>query len=168
MIKLLFSKATALPRILFYKIMQRLAYLMLEHLNRTPYIYGEKDMVHFGSNVSPVNTFFNTGSGHIYIGDNTIFGHNCMVITGRHEYADGQRKDLLTKVRSSDIPPSGYDIYIGSGCWIASGSIISGGVRIGDNTIIGAGAVVVCDIPSGVMAAGVPARVIKDLRNKLS
>jgi maltose O-acetyltransferase len=42
---------------------------------------------------------------------------------------------------------------------------VTGGTTIGDNTIIGAGAVVALDIPSGVFAAGVPARVIRKLES---
>jgi acetyltransferase-like isoleucine patch superfamily enzyme len=58
------------------------------------------------------------------------------------------------------VPDSGYDIIIGSGCFIGANAIILKGVTIGDNTIIGAGSVVTKDIPSNVFAAGVPAIVV--------
>jgi acetyltransferase-like isoleucine patch superfamily enzyme len=128
---------------------------MMKH----PYIWGpDKARLHLGKNVSTVNTLFNVASGHIYIGDNTFFGHNCMVLTGYHQFIDGQRAKLSGNV---EIIREGNDIVIGCGCWIASGSIITRRVTIGDNVIIGAGSVVTRDIPSNCFAAGVPAIVIK-------
>jgi acetyltransferase-like isoleucine patch superfamily enzyme len=129
----------------------------------TPYCHGDRRRLHLGRGVSVVNTLFNVASGEIYVGDDTIFGHNCMVLTGRHEFSGGRRRSLTTG--EPDTPTSGSDIHIGSGCWIASGAIVTGGVTIGDNTIIGAGAVVALDIPGGVFAAGVPARVIRKLES---
>jgi acetyltransferase-like isoleucine patch superfamily enzyme len=128
-----------------------------------PTIYGERSRLKTGKNVSLVNTLFNLSSGNIYIGDNTIFGHGCMVITGVHQFKDGRRKKLVTG--GDEAPLSGYDIKIGSGCWIASGSIIIGRVKIGHNVIVAAGAVVTRDIPDGVMVGGVPARIIKKVED---
>jgi acetyltransferase-like isoleucine patch superfamily enzyme len=130
---------------------------------RTSYCHGDVQRLHIGQRVSEMNTIFNVASGDIFIGDDTIFGHNCMVLTGRHEFIGGRRGKLVTG--GPETPTSGSDIRIGSGCWIASGAIVTGGVTIGDNTIIGAGAVVALDIPSGVFAAGVPARVIRKLES---
>ncbi|MGH9174868.1 MAG: acyltransferase [Vicinamibacterales bacterium] len=50
-------------------------------------------------------------------------------------------------------------VHIGIGTWIGSGAIIM--ADIGQNTIVGAGAVVTRPIPDGVVAAGVPARVLR-------
>ena len=47
--------------------------------------------------------------------------------------------------------------------WIGMNSVILKGVTIGDNSIIGAGSVVVKDVPKNTIAAGNPAKVIKDL-----
>ena len=54
-------------------------------------------------------------------------------------------------------------ITIGNNVWIGAGAIILAGTTIGDNTVIGAGSVVKGDIPSGVVAAGVPCRVIREI-----
>ncbi|MFZ5875374.1 MAG: acyltransferase [Nitrospirota bacterium] len=109
-----------------------------------------------------MNTLFNVVSGDIVIGDNTLFGHGCMVLTGIHEFFDGVRGDLHDPP-IPETPTHGRDIRIGSGCFIGSGAIILGNVTIGDNVIIGAGAVVSRDIPSNSIAAGIPAKVIRSL-----
>ena len=131
----------------------------LETWGATYYCKGDRRKLRLGKYVSPVNTLFNVSSGCITVGDNTIFGHNVMVLTGKHEFLNGKRKSLTTK--GFEVPLEGYDINIGSGCWIASGVIITGKVNIGDNVIIGAGSVVTKDIPSGVFAAGVPAKILR-------
>jgi len=126
---------------------------------RWHYVHEDESRLHLGRGTSTMNTLFNTSSGHIYVGDYTIFGHNCLVLTGRHEFVAGRRKKLVSG--GPEAPPEGYDIRIGSGCWIASGAIICGGVTIGDNAIVAAGAVVTRDIPAGMFAAGVPARALR-------
>ncbi|OCX66458.1 hypothetical protein BFP70_04285 [Thioclava sp. SK-1] len=49
-------------------------------------------------------------------------------------------------------------VQIGLRDWVCAGVDITGGVTIGENTIVGAGAVVARCLPSGMIAAGVPAR----------
>jgi maltose O-acetyltransferase len=130
---------------------------------KVEYLDGRRDKVHIGANVSLMNTVLNTASGHIYIGDDTIFGNNCMVLTGRHEFESGRRKSLAF-IR--EVPVDGYDIVIGSGCWIASGAIIVGGTTLGDNVRVAAGAVVTKDVPAGAFVAGVPAKPVTSARNQ--
>jgi acetyltransferase-like isoleucine patch superfamily enzyme len=122
-----------------------------------PYVHGSWDRVFIGDRVSLVNTLINTASGNIYIEDDVIFGHNCMLLTGRHDFKNGKRKKLSGEV---DTPHEGYDIRIRSGCWLASGSMVVGRVTIGTNSIIAAGAVVTKDVPDHSIVAGIPAKVI--------
>ncbi len=126
---------------------------------RTYTCYGDPRRLHFGKHLGLANTLFNVASGDIYIGDETIFGHNCMVLSGVHEFVEGRRKSLV--VGGGDTPQYGKEIRIGRGCWIASGVIVQGGVTIGDNVIVGAGSVVTKDLPSGVFAVGIPATIKK-------
>ena len=143
---------------LFHQLLKNFVNYYKKIEMRQFYCHGKLKRLHLGKNISTMNTIFNVSSGEIYIGDDTIFGHNCMVLTGRHDFIKGKRKKIVTGGR--ETPAEGYNIHIGRGCWIASGVIIIGGVTIGDNVIIGAGAVITHDIPSGVFAAGVPAKVI--------
>lgn len=53
------------------------------------------------------------------------------------------------------------DTYIGDNCIVGIGAIILAGVRIGNNVVVGAGSVVTRDVPPNVTVAGNPARVIK-------
>lgn len=56
-------------------------------------------------------------------------------------------------------------VIIKDGAWIGSGAIINPGVRIGENTVVGAGAVVTSDLPDNVVAVGVPARILKKIQD---
>lgn len=64
---------------------------------------------------------------------------------------------LLGKKR----PGMDCNIIIGDNCYISAGVTIIGPVKIGNNVIIGAGSVVVKDIPDNVVVAGVPAKIVK-------
>ena len=133
----------------------------------TYFIDGDSSRVSIGDWCGLANTLFNVASGSIIIGDRCAFGYNVMLLTGRHDFIDGVRASSLNLTNDSswgggqdEVPLHGRDITIGKGCWVASGVIISGGVSIGDNCIIAAGSVVTRSIPSGSLAAGVPARVV--------
>ena len=91
----------------------------------------------------------------VVIGNNVSFSFRNMLITSTHDVND------FNKIIASSI-------VIGNNVWITSNVIILAGVKIGDNTIIGAGSVVTHDIPANVFAAGNPCRVIKSIRfNKI-
>jgi len=90
----------------------------------------------------------------IYIGEKTMFSYDNMVITSSHQY----EKDFTV----TEAEP----IYIGKNVWISTRCIILGGVRIGDNAVIGSGSVVTHDIPANCLVAGNPAKIIKRLAKK--
>lgn len=53
---------------------------------QTPYVEGDGGSLHLGKGVRLANALVNVESGSVYIGDNTIFGYNVMVLTGRHSF----------------------------------------------------------------------------------
>ena len=112
-----------------------------------------------GRRVSTMNAIFNLSSGNITIGENTIFGHGCMILTGSHRFSNGMRASLDPLTDFPEVPTFGNDIVIGSGCFIGSGSIVCGGVNIGDNVIIQSGSIVVKDCPDSVVVGGAPANI---------
>ena len=93
--------------------------------------------------------------GDIYIGNYTMLASNVAIVGGDHVFSN---PDIL-------MIDSGREHWrttrIGSNCWIGHGAIIINGINIGDNSVVAAGSVVVKDVPSNVIVAGNPARVIK-------
>jgi Hexapeptide repeat of succinyl-transferase len=104
------------------------------------------------------SVYFNTRSGSIVIGENTLIAEDVMVLTGKHLSIE---EASTANLPLHHVPLSGRDIRIGSGCFIGSGAIIVGPVEIGDHAVIGAGSVVTRNVPPRVFVAGVPARVIR-------
>ena len=135
----------------------------------THYVDGDHSRVSIGHRCGLSNVLLNTASGDIAIGDNCAFGYNVMLLTGRHQFSGGQRASLMSGSGgwgggADEVPEEGFDINIGSGCWIASGAIVSGGVTLGENCIVLAGAVVTRSAPAHSVLGGVPARVVGDTR----
>ncbi len=97
------------------------------------------------------------------IGKDVFFGPNVSILTPVHPlcYQDRNiyRRDDGTNTDREYAKP----ITIKDNCWIAGNVTICGGVTIGEGTVIGAGSVVTKDIPGGVVAAGVPCRVIRKI-----
>ena len=69
---------------------------------------------------------------------------------------------LIPKNNSEYFIGEKVDTYIGKGCVIGVGATIMSGVKIGNYCVIGAGAVVTKDIPSNCIAAGNPAKIIRE------
>jgi maltose O-acetyltransferase len=90
----------------------------------------------------------------VFIGSRTMFGPNVQVYTATHP---------LNHVERSSGKEYAKPIVIGKDVWIGGSAVICPGVTIGDRTVIGAGSVVIKDIPADVFAAGNPCRVIKSL-----
>ena len=92
--------------------------------------------------------------GQIRIGNNTLIGPNVGLFSGNHT------TDAEERAAGGLIPKP---ITIGNRVWLCGNVTVTPGVSIGDDTIIGAGSVVTRDIPSGVIAAGNPCRVIRQI-----
>lgn len=113
-----------------------------------PRYFNVNKMPILGKSVSLMNTVMDCND-QITIGDYVSFGHDCMLLTGKH--------DMYARMEERQVKPMREPIVIGNGVWIASGVIICAGVTIGDHAVIGAGSVVVGDVPPEEFWAGVPA-----------
>ena len=90
----------------------------------------------------------------IHIGSQTMFAPGVQVLTATHPV------DPVERVSGREL---GYAISIGSRVWLGGGVVVCPGVTIGDDVVVGAGSVVVRDLPDRVIAVGNPARVIREL-----
>jgi maltose O-acetyltransferase len=90
----------------------------------------------------------------VTIGEGTQMGPAVQLLAADHPRDPQARRSLLELARP---------VSIGSNVWIGAAAIVLPGVSVGDDSIIGAGSVVTRDIPSGVVAAGSPCRVVRTL-----
>lgn len=103
----------------------------------------------FSNNVSLI------ARNSIKIGEGCLFGDGVRIVDA--DFHDIQAE--LRHVSSGGIAP----VVIGNNVWLGSGVIVLKGVTVGENSVIAAGAVVCSNIPMNVIAAGVPAKVIREL-----
>jgi maltose O-acetyltransferase len=90
----------------------------------------------------------------VTIGSNVLFGPAVQIYTATHPLDAATRRQWLEFAKP---------ISIGSDVWVGGGAILCPGITIGDRTVIGAGSVVTRAIPSDVIAAGNPCRVMREL-----
>ena len=88
--------------------------------------------------------------GGITIGDGVLIGHNVTLATLNHDERPKFRQNITSK-----------PIKIGNNVWIGSNATILQGVTIGDGAIIGANAVVTKSVPKNAVVVGIPAKVIR-------
>jgi maltose O-acetyltransferase len=88
----------------------------------------------------------------ITIGDDVQIGTNVQLMTPTHPVEPGPRRAKWEAAKP---------IAIGDNVWLGSGVIVLPGVTIGANTVVGAGSVVVRDLPADVVAVGNPARIVR-------
>ena len=91
----------------------------------------------------------------IYIGEDVFIGPKCVLACAGHPINSEQRR---TEPLTQSKP-----IHIGNNVWLGASVTVIGGVTIGDGSVIAAGAVVTKDIPAGVVAGGVPCKVIRPI-----
>lgn len=96
-------------------------------------------------------TFYDLGG--LTIADDVMIGPNVSIITTGHPLEPSRRRSCVTA----------KPITIERNVWIATGAIILGGVTIGENSVIAAGAVVTRNVPPNSFVAGNPARVIRSI-----
>lgn len=93
------------------------------------------------------------GDGDIRLDDEVVIGPMCSITGGNHLFKGGS------------VRFGGYEyapVKIGRGSWLGAHVCVLSGVTIGSGCTVAAGAVVTEDIPDGVIAGGIPARVLKE------
>jgi len=94
----------------------------------------------------------------VHIEDNCFIGHNVTFINDKYPRSTNPDGSMQTDADWKCVPT-----YIRKGVSIGSSATILCGVTIGENAIIGAGAVVTKDVPANSVAAGVPARILRKI-----
>ncbi|KAL0244753.1 hypothetical protein GEMRC1_008835 [Eukaryota sp. GEM-RC1] len=114
----------------------------------------------YGSNIFVGDNFYANydtvllDCGLICIGNNVMLGPSVHIYSVNHPLCPQERNTLREYTKP---------VVIEDDCWIGGRTVICPGVRIGRGTTIAAGSVVTTDIPSGVLAAGCPAVVKKQI-----
>jgi acetyltransferase-like isoleucine patch superfamily enzyme len=110
---------------------------------------GEGCFLNIGTMVAAVNS--------VEIGDHVMFANGCFVGDGAHRF-DDPKLPITWQGFTSKGP-----VKIGSNCWFGVNCVVTSGVTIGDRCVIGSNSVVTRDLPPRTIAAGVPAKVIKEI-----
>lgn len=114
--------------------------------------YGKN--IHVGKRFFANFNFTVLDEARVTIGDDCFIGPNVSIYTACHSTDPMERNTRREWARP---------VTIGNSCWIGGSVTILPGVSIGDNVTIGAGSVVVRDIPSDSIAVGNPAKVVKTI-----
>ena len=94
----------------------------------------------------------------VHIGDGVFVGHNVTFINDKYPRSVNPDGSMQTEEDWKLV-----ETFVKKGASIGSSSTIMCGVTIGENSIVGAGAVVTKDVPDNTVVAGVPAKVIKKI-----
>lgn len=121
----------------------------------------------YGYNIEIGENFYANHNLVILDGAKVTFGDNCFIAPNCGFYTAGHPLDVEQRNQGLEIA---WPITVGDNVWIGGNVVVLPGVTVGNNTVIGSGSVVTKDIPSGVVAAGNPCRVIREIteadRNK--
>jgi acetyltransferase-like isoleucine patch superfamily enzyme len=125
--------------------------------NLSSVIIGDiRGRITIGDNVLVMNGVRISSAASITIGDGCMLANHCYL-------TDADWHDIHDR---TSAPGRRAPIVLERGAWIGDSAIVCKGVRVGENSIVGAGAVVTKDVPSNVVVAGNPARVVKKLDPK--
>ena len=99
----------------------------------------------------------------VTIGDDCSFGPNVTIVTPVHPMIASERRLMYDEHGEKRHLCYARPVSIGNDCWLGANVVVCPGVHIGDNCVIGAGAVVSKDVPPNSFAAGNPCRVIREI-----
>lgn len=132
---------------------------LFAHVGENAYIEPEV-YFDYGCHISVGDNFYaNTGmiildQCEVKIGDNVFFGPRVNIYCAGHPIDAGVRNKYLEY---------GKPVTIGNNVWVGGNVVFNPGVTVGDDVVIGSGSVVTRDIPSHVIAAGNPCRIIRGI-----
>lgn len=99
----------------------------------------------------------------VTIGNHCMFGPNCTIVTPLHPMIAEERNGLVCGDGEKRLLCYAKPVIIGDNCWFGANVVVCPGVTIGSGCVIGAGSVVTKDVPDNTFAAGVPARIIREI-----
>ena len=144
----------------YFQFFRKMHFMLLSNgFKRADYLRKHKELASIGSNVYYYSRIFPSDAKLLKLGNNVVICTNVRFVC--HDCVD----ILLNGLIDGKHPKYYAPIEIGNNVFIGSDSVILPGVKIEDNTIIGAGAVVTKDLPSGSVWGGVPARCIGDFNS---
>ena len=124
---------------------------------------------HYGTHTKIGRRFFANynftvqDDGEVTIGDDCNFGPNVTIVTAMHPMLPDERFRMLDEAGEEKRFCYAKPVHIGNSCWFGANVVVCSGVTIGEGCVIGAGSVVVRDIPDHTFAAGNPCHVIRVL-----
>ena len=110
--------------------------------------------ISFGTNISIHEMCYLEGYGGISIGNDVAIAHGCSMISTDHAI-----DNISTNVKNAEVICG--EIVIGNDVWLGAGVKILKGVSVKNHSVVGAGAVVISDVPEWSVSVGVPAKVIR-------
>lgn len=137
-------------------------------LGASPFFQGPI-WIHYGTHTRIGDHFFGNfnltiqDDARVTIGDDCNFGPNVTIVTPVHPMLAEERRGLTTEEGEIKHMCYAKPVVIGNDCWFGANVVVCPGVTVGDHCVIGAGSVVVRDIPSNSFAAGNPCRVIRTI-----
>ena len=113
--------------------------------------------IHVGDNFTANYNVTILDIAPVTIGDGCMFGPGVTISAVTHPVNATRRRGRIAQAKP---------VTIGNDVWLGANVLVMPGVTIGDNVVVGAGAVVTHDIPSNSLAMGVPARVARRLDHR--
>ncbi len=130
-------------------------------IGRNCIVYCKNGNIHLKENVNIGHNCTIFSSNSVLVNEGTLVSAYCYILSGgEYDYTSKE-----TKMIDQSGGESVGDLEIGSNCWIGAKVVVTDGACIGDNSVIGAGAVVVKPIPKNSVAVGIPAKVIRTTEN---
>jgi acetyltransferase-like isoleucine patch superfamily enzyme len=123
-------------------------------------VHGDRSRLKIDPTAIVNNALFNVSSGDITVGPYAFFGHDVSVLTGTHDV------DKFDRERQTAIPRTGRDVVIHQGAWLASGVLVLGPCEIGAHAVVGAGSLVIGDVPPYAIVVGRPAKLVRMLEGR--